>query len=528
MEQSGFELSVPILVFQTTADCSVSRQQADLSVIPKNPLTKAQSLEVSFAHKQPRVPRCRVGRLISTLRLDVVLGILFNWTHRTRFSEISQNQSKSCTLASSLGKNHRMTRRGEQKRYSVRSLFAALIFTACFVAIATAQVNSEDLRMGRFSGGADDTLMALEDSDSANTFTSFGLWFTSGPSFEEIQGSAIAKTGFPKPKLTATNAAGDELEEIAFDHSGDLWLTVCGDGALVEFTPAQLVDLANKMNVEAAAVITNSPDTIGPLDCPYGLQFDSDGDLWVANSGRSFSKPSVVEYTPDQLHTGSPFPAIEINSDQFVSPLDLRFDHSGNLWIADWNAEPAVPVHGAILEFSAAQLSSSGSKIPNLIVKSSDLPNPPPLTLSNPISLQFDSSGDLWAAYSFGYDGTNSGTVVMFSPDQLTGSGTVAPTPQITLGREVVKVKGEKIFSLAAAHGIAFDMSKNLWIGESNVDPFPGAFAKLTPNQLTGAQPSAPSVLLLSNFLRNRRKPPKRINFEAPTSMTFGPPIVTK
>jgi len=35
VEQSGFELSAPILVFQTTADCSVSRQQADLSVIPK-------------------------------------------------------------------------------------------------------------------------------------------------------------------------------------------------------------------------------------------------------------------------------------------------------------------------------------------------------------------------------------------------------------------------------------------------------------------------------------------------------------
>ena len=71
------------------------------------------------------------------------------------------------------------------------------------------------------------------------------------------------------------------------------------------------------------------------------MAFDSSGDLWVAN----YNSSTLVEYTPDELATGAPTPAITISPDRSGSldaPDDLAFDPSGDLWVANYNSNTVV------------------------------------------------------------------------------------------------------------------------------------------------------------------------------------------
>jgi hypothetical protein len=60
-------------------------------------------------------------------------------------------------------------------------------------------------------------------------------------------------------------------------------------------------------------------ETSNSLDIPEGLAFDDDnsGNLWVAND-QSSNVGSIVEYTASQLtSSGSPSPNVFLNSDLF-------------------------------------------------------------------------------------------------------------------------------------------------------------------------------------------------------------------
>lgn len=72
-------------------------------------------------------------------------------------------------------------------------------------------------------------------------------------------------------------------------------------------------------------------DSTESLAGPWGLAFDSAGDLWVADDIGNH----IVEFTPGQLTTGTPVPADQITSDQLDQPKGIAFDHKGNLWVAD-------------------------------------------------------------------------------------------------------------------------------------------------------------------------------------------------
>src|SRR5262245_14641048 len=60
------------------------------------------------------------------------------------------------------------------------------------------------------------------------------------------------------------------------------------------------------------------------LSGPYGLAFDSTGNLFVADSG------SIIRYTPDGVR--STF------ATGLVFPIDLAFGGTGNLFVADYGS----------------------------------------------------------------------------------------------------------------------------------------------------------------------------------------------
>jgi len=346
-----------------------------------------------------------------------------------------------------------------------------------------------------------------------------GLWVPHTFGIAEFQGAAILKSGFPRPLIDAS-ANGITIDAIAFDYRNNAWLSLCDRGgvistsAVVALTPEQLYDLSRRKSVSPAVVLDNS--VYESLLCPQALQFDARGELWVQTLGMD-GLPNVSEFTPEQLHTGSPLAALTISSPVFAYPADIVFDRAGNLWVSDERATtPSRFVWGGIFEFSKDQLSNGGSMTPILTILPTDSANAPRLTLQSPSGLAFDSSGSLWVAYGYGYDETNAGGVVMYSPDQLNAIGTTAPAPAITLARN--NASDPRNYNIYTPTSLAFDKAGDLWVANEA----PDTINEFPPDQLIGGTPPIPAIRLFSNPPTQQRP---IINFFHPNLIAFGPVV---
>jgi sugar lactone lactonase YvrE len=177
-------------------------------------------------------------------------------------------------------------------------------------------------------------------SPGSVAFDSSGdLWALneSGNTLVEYTPSQLAASGDPMPAVTIS-ANGTSLDTpygFAFDASGDLWVTNRDGNTLVEYTPTQLA--ASGDPAPAVTVSASGPS----LGNPSGVAFDASGDLWVTNSGNN----TLVEYTPNQLAaSGDPSPAVTIsaNGSSLNGPFSLAFDASGDLWVPNFNSNSLV------------------------------------------------------------------------------------------------------------------------------------------------------------------------------------------
>ena len=170
----------------------------------------------------------------------------------------------------------------------------------------------------------------------------------------EFTPSELATSGSPTPNVTLSANSNNSLDRpwgLAFDSSGNFWVANGDNSTVVEFTPSQLAATGSPTpNVTLSANPDNS------LDDPIGLVFDSSGNLWVGNASSS----TVVEFTPGQLSaSGSPTPNATLSatgSSSIDGPFGLAFDSSGDLWVANDDND-------SVVDFTSSQL-STGSPIP--------------------------------------------------------------------------------------------------------------------------------------------------------------------
>lgn len=179
---------------------------------------------------------------------------------------------------------------------------------------------------------------------------------------------------------------------------------------------------------------------------------------------------TLTEYAATQLVvSGAPTAAVTLtaSSGSLSGPLGIAFDSSGNLWVANAAASTLV-------EFSAGQVAAGGSPTPGVTIGASAG------SLNFPSALAFDGKGDLWVAN----DMANS--VVEFTSTQLATSGT--PTPVVTLTATSA--------SIAGPLGIAFDAGGNLWVSNATA---PFSVVKFAASQLVASGAPAPAVVLAPN-----------------------------
>jgi sugar lactone lactonase YvrE len=215
-----------------------------------------------------------------------------------------------------------------------------------------------------------------------------GLWVANENSstIVEFQGVMTAR-----PHRINSSADLDGSSTVAFDQNGNLWESNFNTNSIVEFTNSQIKGL--KSNPAPSATVTISQDSGGLLDGPEGIAFDASGNLWIGSERGQ----RVLEYSAAQLTaSGNPTPNIimDANTFSFSSPSNVVFDSAGNLWVVDEDLPNGAGGTGEIFEYTIAQINAlmaGTNKVdPVLGVASSDF-----VHLEG---LAFDHSGNLWVA----------------------------------------------------------------------------------------------------------------------------------
>ena len=250
--------------------------------------------------------------------------------------------------------------------------------------------------------------------------------------------NTVSQIGPNGTQSTFANSGLNTPYGLAFDSSGNLYVSNQGNQTIRKFSSTG-TDLGNFA-------------TTG-LNGPAGVAFDSLGNLYVANLNNN----TIRRFSSTGMDLGN-FIATGLNG-----PESVRFDSSGNLYVPNVN-------NNTIRKFSPTGM---------------DLGNFATTGLSLPVEVVFDSSGNLYAAN----DGDN--TVHKFS---ATGGdlGTFASA------------------GLNSPDGLAFDSLGNLYVsnaGNNDIHKFSSTGADLgvfasggqlnTPRQIAVANPEPSSLALL-------------------------------
>lgn len=253
---------------------------------------------------------------------------------------------------------------------------------------------------------------------------------------------------------TVSLSAICDPQGIAFDNSGNLYVVDNANNTVLEFKPPFTTG-------ESASLViggTQNDTTPSSLSSPVGIAIDSSNNLWVADEGDQrvleFKAP-LSDYESASLVLGQTnlvSNSSGANQSGFDSPLDLAFDHSGNLWVTDSG-------NRRILEFTAPLSTGENASLvigqPNF---TSSQTVETQSILASPSQIAFDSSGNLWATDTYNgrvmeftaplSDGENASLVL--GQDSFTSSNTTSTQSQLT-----------------GPEGLAFDQSGNLWVLDS-------------------------------------------------------------
>ena len=233
-----------------------------------------------------------------------------------------------------------------------------------------------------------------------------GLWIANYNSQQIVQFSAsqLAGTTSAAAAVAITTGSVDNFG-VAFDGSGDLWVSTYGQYMFQEYVPDQLT-ISNAHVPNLGLYIDGRV---------AGLTFDAIGDLWVANNDSS----TLWAYGSNNLAYSCPIcdPDLVISSalHSMSGPTGIAFDSHGNLWVANGTGNTLV-------EYTAAQTDTGGALTPAITLTASGN------SIHGPMMIAFDASGNLWVANG---NQVNYSSVVEFSAAQLAASG--SPAPKVTL-----------------------------------------------------------------------------------------------
>lgn len=311
-------------------------------------------------------------------------------------------------------------------------------------------------------------------------------------STDEAASLVIGQSNFTGLGSATTSTGLDTPNGLAFDSSGNLWVTDSSNNRVLEYK-------APFTTGEAASLVLGQPDftTSGDtvtnsssLNSPYGLAFDPSGNLWVADllNGRVLEyKAPFSNHEAASLVIGEPsFTAAndEVSKAGLNAPNSVAFDSSGNLWVADGHR---------VLEYAAPFSTHEAASMvigQNNYVNSSTVTTP--TGMNGPSGIAFDSSGNLWVS-----DRLNNRVLSYPKPfSTFEAASVVIGQPNFT-SSAMPPVTEPTATSLSQPSGLAFD-SGNLWVVDGNegrVLEYGGSVASTSTSKTT-TTPEFPAIMV--------------------------------
>jgi len=281
--------------------------------------------------------------------------------------------------------------------------------------------------------------------------------------------SAVPPTINPEPaslvigQTNFTSSASGNLpgglsqpEFMAFDHSGDLWVSDYNNSQVAEYTPPFTTGESATLEVGSPGFSTSGCANTGPayVCSPNGIAFDPQGNLWVADSENN----SIVEFKAP-FTTGESWSTVigeysdyQPNATNLGQPYGIAFDSAGNLWAADTDDNRVVEYRAPLTTGEAASFVIGQPTL------TSATNNDAQSNMSGPEDVAFDSSGNLWVA------DTENSRILEFA--QPLSNGEAA---SLVVGAANFTTFGgnDTQSAITLPEAIAFDHSGNLWVADS-------------------------------------------------------------
>jgi len=154
---------------------------------------------------------------------------------------------------------------------------------------------------------------------------------------------------------------------IAFDAAGNLWVV---DGIRVLEYTAPFTTHEAAVQVLGQNTFTNSSTVVTAtgLDLPNSIAFDSSGNLWVSDYGDNRVLQYAFPFSNGEAATGvlgqsnftssTELPVFNPTASSLNHPWGLAFDASGSLWVADYG-QGRVLGYGAVSGAASSSTTSS-------------------------------------------------------------------------------------------------------------------------------------------------------------------------
>jgi len=271
------------------------------------------------------------------------------------------------------------------------------------------------------------------------------------------------------PNATATGVANPS--SLALDGAGNLWVADTDNARVLKYpapiTAGEAATVALGQMTTGGVSATCSAPSASTLCAPLGLKFDSSGNLWVADADNA----RVLMYPPENLVTGGSAtvelgqPAATaftssapnnggISATSLDRPFGLAFDSAGNLWVADG-------LNNRVLMYAKASLATNDAAAtmelgqPAATAFTSNTANNGgigPSTMTIPYGLAFDSNGNLFVTDPIFV--VNARTLV-FAPPFTNGMNATLVLGQADFVTGTANTGGESAATQAEPSGVA-------------------------------------------------------------------------
>jgi len=287
--------------------------------------------------------------------------------------------------------------------------------------------------------------------------SSFGI---NRPNATTVLGQSSFTAGGFSTTATTLRAAS----ALTFDSSGNLWVADEDNSRILEYAPPFTAGQASSLVLGQSSFTTGGTGTnTTTINTPDALAFDSSGNLWVSDQGNN----RILEYTPPFTkgqaaslvlgHSSFTQASPGTNTTALNNPISVIFDSSGNLWVSDQN-------NNRILRYSPPFVNNTAA---NLVIGQTSFTTGTAGTstsmLNNPANIAFDSSGNLWVAD----DGNNRILEYKYPFSNGTSASLVLGQANFTSNGINNGFSNPSASSLNDVNGIAFDKSGNLWVADS-------------------------------------------------------------